>query len=259
VAVSVVLLLYFAQHTRAVEGYTHKASRDALFGLRADPDWIDDTIGRDANVGTLFYSGNPIYVWENEFFNHGVGMAYTLPGLFDGLPEVRVSPRASGVVVDADGRPQYVDYVLASRSLVLRAERVSADRGAATVLYRTRGPVALQALIDGLYPDTWSGPSVRYLRWACKPGVVTVRLTNELTLRRVPVTVSAVATAGGRTLASAIVPRRAVGYPLRVPLVPAAGMCDVTFTITPTQVPDNGDPRELGIRFASVRYRARGA
>jgi hypothetical protein len=255
VVIPVVLLLYFAQHTRSIEGYTHKASSDALFGLRVDHDWLDDTVGRDADVGTLFYSGNPIYVWENEFFNRNVDTAYSLSGRFDGLPVHAVGAQPSGLLLDEEARPQHVAYVLVSRSLVVRGRRVAADPRAATVLYHTRGPLALDALVDGLYPDTWSGPSVRYLRYDCKPGVLTARLTND---RSPPVPVTVTATIGGRALAHTVVPPGAVRHSLQVSLPKVSGACEVYFAVSPTQVPaetvGNGDTRELGIRFTSIRY-----
>jgi hypothetical protein len=83
-----------------------------------------------------------------------------------------------------------------------------------------------------------------------------VRLTNDPKLRSRRVVVTALV--NGEERVRAKVPRTAVGYPLIVPLTPTHGVCDVTFTITPTAVPaivlGTGDGRDLGIRFAGINY-----
>ena len=68
-----------------------------------------------------------------------------------------------------------------------------------------------------------------------------------------------IARAGERTLARIHVRPAQVGVPFVVPLAASKGVCNVTFTVTPTAVPatvlQNGDTRVLGIRMQDITYR----
>jgi hypothetical protein len=253
------IFLYYVAINRPVEAYTHKASSDAVYGaIRGETDWIDRAVGRDADVAGLWAGGNPVILWENEFFNRSVGRMYSLVGPFDGLPEIQLSIDGGGVVRDPEGRRPQIDYLLANKWIFVRGEQIAADAEAGMMLYRVRGALAVDGRAEGIYSDTWSGPSVRYLRYGCRGGRVTVRLTNDPKLRSRPVTVSALV--NGQMRRRARVPRTGVGYPLTVPLTPVRGVCEVIFAVTPTASPaivfGAPDARELGIRFASITYEA---
>ena len=93
----------------------------------------------------------------------------------------------------------------------------------------------------GLYPnDTWSGPTVDYVRRNCTPGVLQVALHSDASLFRQPQTV--VASVGGRPVARVRfqAPDDAV---LRVPLEPKDGVCRVRFDVSP----DRGSGRTATI------------
>ena len=107
----------------------------------------------------------------------------------------------------------------------------------------------------GLYPnDTWSGPTVRYVRRNCTPGVLEVALHSDASLFRAPQTV--VASVDGKPVArvSFQAPDDAV---LRMPLQPNDGVCRVRFDVTPTAVPAEGDSRRLGVHFDAFNYEPR--
>jgi dolichyl-phosphate-mannose-protein mannosyltransferase len=257
IAALAMVFLYYVAINRPVEAYTHKASSEAVYGgIRRETDWIDRTVGKDADVAGLWGGGNPVILWENEFFNRSVGPIYSLVGAFDGLPEIQLSIDQKGVVRDLDGLRPRVDYLLASKWIFVRGRQVAADKGAGMSLYRVDGPMVVLGRAEGIYPDTWSGPSVRYLRYGCRGGRVTVRLTNDPVLRSRPVTVTAVV--NGEQRARVRVPRTAVGYPFSVRLSPVGGVCEAFFNVAPTAVPaivlGTGDGRDLGIRIAAINY-----
>ncbi len=85
----------------------HQVSSSALFvGIRAaHPDWIDRTVGHDADVAFLWhYAGETRPLWNNEFFNRSVRTVYTLDGpdpADGGLPETPVFERPDGELADA--------------------------------------------------------------------------------------------------------------------------------------------------------------
>ena len=252
-----VLFLYYLGVNRPVESYTHKASSEAVYGgVRRETDWIDRKVGDDADVAGLWAGGNPVVLWENEFFNRSVGPMYSLVGPFDGLPETQLSIDRKGVVRDPEGVRPRVEYLLANKWIFVRGERIAADKAAGMSLYDVGGPVRVDGRVEGIYPDTWSGPTVRYIRYGCQGGRVRVRLTNDPVLRSRPVTVTALVS--GQQRARARVPRTAVGYPMTVRLSPVEGVCEVFFNVAPTAVPaivlGTGDGRDLGIRVAAINY-----
>ncbi len=96
---------------------------------------------------------------------------------------------------------------------------------------------------------------MRYVRKNCSPGVLQVSLHSDASLFPVPQTV--VASVGGRSVARVRfqAPEEAV---LRVPLVPDADrVCRVTFDVSPTAVPGQGDDRQLGVHFDAFNYEPR--
>jgi hypothetical protein len=258
-AAPAVVLVYLAAAHRPVDHVTQRSSVAALHaGIQTNRDWIDRAVGSDADVSILFYANDALPYWENEFFNASVRRAYTIPGHYDGLPEQQVSVSPSGLVKAADGAPVRTPYVLANQALQPVGTKVAADRVAGMSLYRVPSELRLLAKIDGIYPDSWSGPSALYTRYACRRGTVTVRLLGDRQLA--PHGQIVVASMGGEEVArTKVPPNRAQLF--TVPVKPTKGTCAVPFTVTPTAVPaqaiHSADARELGIRFTRFVYRAR--
>ena len=74
------VLAFMAASQHWIERDTHKASRDAYnagIGRGTDRDWIDDAVGRSADVATI-YTGQREFVatWDNEFFNRSLRAVY---------------------------------------------------------------------------------------------------------------------------------------------------------------------------------------
>jgi 4-amino-4-deoxy-L-arabinose transferase-like glycosyltransferase len=242
-------------------------SRGALFqGIRtADRDWIDSALPDGATAGFLWTGRTDrLTVNENEFFNRAVGPVYYVtdptPG---GLPEtrVRIDPR-TGRVTLPDGKPVLDRYLLADSSFEPDGTPVARDRGWGVTLWRVYPPLVSATRITGLYPnDTWSGPTVTYLRRRCSPGRVSVSLSSDPGLFLDPQTI--VARSNG-TVVGRVRLRPEGRAVLSVPVRPIPGTreCRVVYTVTPTAVPaevtggGNPDPRELGAHFNLFVYRS---
>jgi hypothetical protein len=138
---------------------------------------------------------------------------------------------------------------------------VAEDSHTGLRLYRTPGRyVRIIQIVDGLYPDAWSGSSVGYQRYGCRGGSVVVTLTSDRVLH--PTSQLVTVTEGTREVARrTITPAHDRGQHMVVPLRGQGGLCAVRFTVTPTAVPalvlNNGDTRELGIRFTKFVFRPR--
>jgi glycosyltransferase involved in cell wall biosynthesis len=237
----------------------HRSSEGALFqGITTGTrDWVDRTVGRDADVAFVFSGRNPhdqpLTLWENEFFNRSVGRVYDLkqPSMGE-LPEHHVTQRPDGVLLE-NGRPVRHEYVLTDTSVPLAGSLVRADEPKGIVLLRTGGLVRIGQRVQGLYKDdTWSGRRVTYTRLRCRGGTVTATVTGDATLfGDRPQTVRA----GGRSATFA----QDETAELTVPLRPRDGVCRVVFTVERTAIPAvvlprNGDGRTLGAHFLSFNY-----
>ncbi len=256
------VLAWFAFATERIERFDHgfpKASVGALYqGITASKrDWIDATVGRDANVAFLYSGRNPhdqpLTLWENEFYNRSIGPVYDLRQQSMGdLPETPVHERADGVLLTPDGRPVRSRYVLSDDSVPLTGKVIGRDELRGMLLRRTDGLVAIASHVSGVYRDGWSGPKATYTRLRCSGGSLTAVVASDTNLFTRPQTVKA--------------ERRSVTFEpgdvghLTVPLQPQGGVCRVTFTVRPTAVPavvrGTADSRVLGARFVEFSYRA---
>ena len=244
-------------------------SRGSLFqGIRtADKDWIDRALPLpNGGAAAFLWTGRTdrLTVNQNEFFNRDVGPVYYVdkptPG---GLPEtrVRIDPD-TGLVTLPDGSPVKDEYVISDSSFEPDGVAIARDRGWGITLWRTNVPLVSAVRIDGLYPnDTWSGPTVRYVRRRCRPGRLTVVVSSDGSLFLDPQTI--VARSGGKVVGTQRLPPGALRT-MRIPLEPGAGGdCRVVFTVSPTAVPaevtagENPDDRELGAHFDRFVYTAR--
>jgi hypothetical protein len=260
------VLVYFAAAHHAVGQRIEHASAGALFaGIRVEREWIDDTLPEGAVAAAVWTGGTAVHaIWENEFFNRGVGPVYYLGAPLPGnLPETQVGvDPGTGELRDADGRAVVADYALVDGSMDLEGAPIARDQLVGLTLYRVGGPLVNAAQVAGLYPDfAWSGPEVTYTRRGCTGGRLVLGLTSDPVLFDRPQTVRAFV--GGREVARAHVRPTTVGRLWTVPLTGVAGECRVRFTIAPTAVPDevlgNGDTRELGVHFASIRFEQPGS
>jgi hypothetical protein len=255
----VLVFVYFGVSQKPLEGkYRQTSILDLFQGITAShPDWVDRAVGRDAQV-TLIWSGNTdkYSVWLNEFFNRSVRhFYYTSSPLAGDLPEKPLTTdKQSGLMRGPDGRVVRAQYVLTDGTVDVGGRVVAQDERKGIVLRRIDGPLRQVSRVDGLYPqDTWSGKTVTYTRLGCHGGSVTVELQSDPSLFTKPVTVTA---SGGEKVA--IGPTEV--KKLRVPLKPEGEKCVVTFTVSPTLVPNqvtngaNPDPRELGTHFSRFTY-----
>lgn len=241
---------YFIAVMAFVEHDFRRASLGTVGAIgNPQPNWIDETVPRGAQVA-IVYTGqtSPITIWENEFFNRSAGPVYDLgeptPGA---LPETRVTvdPR-TGVLLD--GGPVESRYALSDATAPLVGTPIG-TAGQLT-LYRVPGKVGLKTLVEGLYPgETWSGPHVRYTRFACTGGRVSVLLGSDPALFISPKKVTAMVL--GRTVAHVSIPP-AQPVKIAVPLRPRAGVCRVDFTVSPAPlltIPRGTPPRPIGATF----------
>jgi dolichyl-phosphate-mannose-protein mannosyltransferase len=250
-----VVLAYYAVTLAPIENGRHgvrMASLGALFqGITTGQrDWVDSTVGRDTRVAYV-RSGrlDAFTLWENEFFNRSLGRVYELgPRLGGGLPatDVRVD-RRDGALLDAGDRPVFARYVLTDESVPLAGRPLAHDGQKGIVLLRTRSPLRETQLVDGLYPDTWSGRHVTYTRLRCRGGSVVAFVESDAHLFRRPQLV----TAGGARVRVPPGGQATLAVPLETG---AGGRCTARFTVTPTKVPGSADRRRLGIHFLSFHY-----
>ena len=147
-----------------IEGFTHQASLNAARrGHSHNAARLDRSRSRKTRRRRECVVGGPILsVWELDFFNRSVGRAYTIPGTYDTLPMTQVkSQRPDGLLRDRDNRPVEASYVLTDENSRVRGVPVARDRTGGMTLYRVGGAVRVQERVDGLFPDTGGGGSVR--------------------------------------------------------------------------------------------------
>ena len=246
--VAVAFLLVASQ---PVEERIRVASVGALFqGITTDRDWIDRTVGDDANVAAL-WSGRLdwLTIGENEFFNRSVGEVYYLHDPIPaGLRQRSVRhDRATGLLgIDAP-------YVLVDEAVPVVGSEVTRDDTKGMKLVGVDPPARLAYATTGLYDDGWGADRFAYRRWGCDGGTLAVRLEQDPNL--VPVSQRVTATSGAMRVASEVEfdpdMKETV---LRVPLAAENGVCDVAFAVDPSGVPGKGDTRRLGVRVNGFRY-----
>jgi len=253
------LAVYFAATTRPVESFTHQTSNGSFVSALGEPrDWIDQAVGRDAKVASLWVGGADAFpYWESEYFNRSVGAAYTVLGAWDGLVHTfkYASLRPDGTILELpSSRPLRLRYVLTDEGTTLRGKRIAQNGVGTMSLFEVGGPVAAVEHYEGLFPDRWSGTSFVYRRYDCEPGMLRLRLENSNAIHRRPFTVQ-VLQHGSPT--DPLRFRVQEQYPsAAIKLVPLRGSCEVVLQI-PTgsaEASTPGDFRQLGLRFLSIRY-----
>jgi hypothetical protein len=120
-----------------VEGLAAKASPP-------DRAWVDHALPPGATAVAI-WSGvrAPYLIWQNEFFNRGVGDVYYLEEpTWAGLPEQKLVVRKGTLVDESTGAPLRVGYALVDPWVVLRGRVVARDRANGMRLYRLSGGTA---------------------------------------------------------------------------------------------------------------------
>ena len=226
------MLVYFAVSQYPIVDQHRYRSAQHLFGGIAmkDRDWIDRSVGRDADVAFLWTgTSSEFTIWENEIFSRSIGDVYTTgPAVPGGLAQTPVSiDTSTGYVRGPDGSRVPVSFVLTDATGEFGGTVVGEDGVKRLVLYRVDGPLRQLAFVDGLYPqDTWSGKRVTYTRHECTGGKLGVELQSDAALFPEPNTVTA--RVGGRVVARANVFSN-LTKTMRVPLEPDGDKCIVRF------------------------------
>jgi hypothetical protein len=259
VAVPIALLVLFAVLSRPVWSGPHGFVASGIGALRqGNPglarDWIDRAVPAGQEVAVLWTGrADRFTVNMNEFFNRRVGHVYytgqPTPG---GIGEIPVTRRRDGVYVDAGGRVVRVPYGLLDGSVIPDGGLVDRNETVGTALWRLTGPLSSRAQITGLYPDTWSGPRVRWRLQRCEGGTLTVTVHSDPSLFTESQTLRIAAGAFARGTSS--VPPTGEPASAAIPARPHDGVCTVTFEISPTAnpsevIPGSTDDRELGLHF----------
>ena len=254
-ALPLATLLYFAVVSNNVWFGEHgfkQASAGALFsGIRTgDRDWIDDAVPKGTKVAVVWTGVTDRFVVnQNEFFNRSVGPIYYVGGATPGgLAETEVHvDEGDGSIRLADGSALDVPYVLLESTISPDGSVVTRDPAIGVTLWRLDEPlVSTKTEITGLYPnDTWSGPTVTYVRRNCHGGILSVRLSSDPMLFESRQTI--VARVGGRVVSGVRLEPDGMAT-IRVRLRPRGGDCRVVFHVSPTKMPKD-DPRVLGAHF----------
>jgi hypothetical protein len=218
-------------------------------------------VGRDADVTIVWSGDNPYRGWENEFWNRSIKHAYDLgpDTLIAGVAEPRLTVQGrTGFLLDPKGKTVHAQYVLSDRSAQISGVEVASDVGRGLVLSRVNGLLRTSTAITGWYDDTWTGPTVTWLRRGCVRGVLRVPVHSDPTL--FAGVVQQIAISGSTTPFVVSLRSSATSNTIVVPLQPQGGVCTLRFTITPSRRPvdypalNNSDPRTLGVLATGFQY-----
>jgi hypothetical protein len=159
----------------------HGAIRDYARGLRdssglgTDPSWIDAAVGKhraaflfrgDAETGP-----ESSFLWQVEFWNRSIKDFYDLNGAEPvplGDTTLLATQPATGRLVATSAAPFSSDrYVVTQSDLQLDGQKI-ATRGPLT-LYRTKPPLGVSSVVQGVYSDGWTGPDASFTRFVPSP------------------------------------------------------------------------------------------
>lgn len=262
VALALVVAAYFVLTTAVVENGRHgirQASAGSLWAgiKRSHADWIDRAVGRDTTVTVVWVaSPEPHPLYETEFFNRSI-RRYAVLGhdiWTGGLPQAQLHERGDGVLVDGRRVPLRAGTVLAPIALGLAGRTIASDSQVGLAVQRVNGELVVLTKVTGLYPDTWSGRTVTYLRRRCSRGYVSALLQSDEQLFDADQNVS-----DGRGHRVAV-PPDGQSHRFLVPLRRGPGhTCTARFTVSTLRVParvqpGSTDTRALGIHFQRFDY-----
>jgi hypothetical protein len=127
---------------------------DGFGATSANRDWIDRTVGRDADVAEIWIPAAPTCrsrssfakregsFWRNEFFSRSIRRAYYIGRApADNLPAAGLTIASDGQAKHEDGRTLSARYVVVDDTVRLRAPVVAHDTITRTTLYQTGGRV----------------------------------------------------------------------------------------------------------------------
>ena len=145
--------------------------------MSAQPTWIDDAVGREANVVALWWepgtaqyaspSAGDWVVWLGEFFNRSVGDVFrigheTYYETF--LPTVPVDASSDGSLVDMDGTPVAAHFVLVTCRTRIAGTTVARGPDGQWNLVRTGGLIRVRHAGDCDAPASGRGHKSRGVR-----------------------------------------------------------------------------------------------
>ena len=235
-----------------------QANATGLQTQTANPDWVDEEVGPDEDVGFIFTSdlvANSHPVWQTEFWNRSVGDVYGLNAAdATSLPTVPTTIDARGRLVRATDRSVVAPrYVLAQPGLEIAGDKLAAE--GRLILYRVSAPLRLENQLDGMYADGWSGQTASYTNYSDRfrtvrievgragwigpdvPGTVTIAVERSDSGRRVSSARWVVHSGSKRTFRLSV-PRAAFRVNVRV---------DPTFS---PAAHGSTDTRQLGVQLA---------
>ena len=240
-----------------IHSFPRLSSAAYLTGIGAERGWVDKAVGRNADV-TLVYSGdNPYRGWENEFWNRSIRHVYDFgsgPLIGGGGEQPLTVQSATGLMLDAAGKPVHVRYALADLALQLGGVRIAVDPGRRMAVYRINGLLRTFTSIRGWYGDTWTGPEFEWSRRSCTAGLLRVPVHTSAEL--FAGIVQRIAVSGSTTPFTVLLPATEART-ITVHLRPRGGRCRVRFDVTPARKPPN-DPRTLGVVADGFEYIAAG-
>jgi hypothetical protein len=182
-AIAVFLSLTTHSVDGAIRGYAGGLS--AINGFSGDHSWIDDAVGRDANVGYLYGTSTDLFaeaslLWQTEFWNRSVRRVYNLgsPEPVGFLETTLKENSATGRLAGASGAA-VPTYMAVANGFEIGGTVVA--RHPPFVLYRVAPPLRLGSSIQGVYGDTWMGEDASYLRFTTpgnRRGIVQLTLSR---------------------------------------------------------------------------------
>jgi hypothetical protein len=167
----------------AIRGYALGLS--SAGGTSGDHSWIDDAVGRNADVGYLYGTSTDLFaeaslLWQTEFWNRSVRQVYNLGSPEPvGFAETTLTKNSANGRLAAAAGGAGPRYIVAANGFDLAGAVVA--RHPPFVLYRVAKPLRLGSSVHGVYGDTWMGADAAYLRYATpggRPGTVSVTLSR---------------------------------------------------------------------------------
>jgi Dolichyl-phosphate-mannose-protein mannosyltransferase len=266
VAMGVFLVLSSYSVHGAIRDYARGLRRSS--GLGTDPSWIDAAVG-DHRAAFLFRGDaetgpESSFLWQVEFWNRSIKDFYDLDGAepvpLGGTTLLATQP-ATGRLVETSAAPFSSDrYVVTESDLQLDGRKI-ATHGPLT-LYRTKPPLGVSSVVQGVYGDGWTGPDASFTRFVPSPRgsklVVTLSRADwggPDVPGHVRVEVHPVGTAAPAATVRTWVAHSRTAQTFRLPA--PTGPFRVTIHVDPTFSPSNyglPDSRQLGVeaRFAVV-------
>jgi hypothetical protein len=229
-------------------------------GLTGDPAWIDHAVGKDSRVEFLYTTDidrDQHILWQAEFWNRSVRRVFGVTSQDPSIPDVTAPlDEANGRIKPVlpagspDARPR---YVVAASSVPVAGERIAGSGFLA--LYRVRPPLGLAALVSGIQPDTWTGPTATYTSYRGSHGrhIEVVISRPELTGPPPARVTAVVGSAGlGKTWAKQRwTLKNGTRHVFELPL--KRGPFEIQLSVSPTFVPATyglSDTRTLGVQVS---------